>query len=106
MNVEEAEAVAAQLLRDSSSPGGHEVAIDRRYIRERAWCFVFIWDSVEFLTTGDFLASVMGRPIVVPKDGGEPILLGTYKPLDDLLDDYEREHGIPPSVQHERSLLS
>jgi hypothetical protein len=47
--------------------------------------WVVMWNSVEYLSTGDFMKQQLAGPIVVPKDGRDWFVLGTALPLTEQL---------------------
>lgn len=103
MDVGKAARDARRLLDTTIPPEDRqEVDLDRQRVLERAWCYVFYWNSVDYLRTGDDAAALFGNaPIVVPKDGGGAFMLGTHMPIEELLDEYEETHGIAHGDQRE-----
>lgn len=104
MDIEDAAERAAAFLANSFERPA-ELAIDRSRVLERTWCHVFLWNSAEYLRTGDPMAALWGNgPIVVPKDGGAAFALGTHRPADVLLDEHERSNGIAHGGQRVQAL--
>lgn len=96
MNSSQAHVAAAEYLAHLS-PACPSIIDDSADPLERDWCFVFFWNSEEFLRTGEFTAQLAGNaPIIVPKNGDDAFMLGTHAPIDRLLDDYERENRVAP----------
>lgn len=106
MDIRTAARRAREFLWDPDlDPADQDVDIYTHEIRERAWCFVFGWNSVEYMTTGNKSEAIIGvGPVVVPKDGSPPFTLGSQSDASSLLDDYEREKGIPSSSQEVRTV--
>lgn len=95
LDLEEAVRRARVYLDISHLPTGERSVDLQDMIMERHWCFVFFWNSVEYIETGDVMKSLVGNgPVVVPKDGSEVFGLGTYRSASDLLDEYEQKHRI------------
>lgn len=60
--------------------------LSRRF--SQGWYFCF--EAREFLETGDEAARLAGNaPFIIDKDSGEIHSLGTAKPLEEYLQDYE-----------------
>ncbi|MQA06329.1 MAG: hypothetical protein GEV07_27635 [Streptosporangiales bacterium] len=105
MDIDTATQRARAYLEQQLPPETPEVAIDGRKVLERDWSYTFFWNSAEYLRTGDDMSQLWGNaPVVVPKDGSDAFTLGTHRPTDVLLDDYEQQHGIPHGGQRERAL--
>lgn len=101
MDPDLAEREASRLLEATAAPDS-DIAVDGRTALERHWCFVFFWNSTEYLRTRKPEHSLLGNaPIVVPKDGGQAFMLGTHDAIGELLDGYERDHGIAHGGQRE-----
>lgn len=101
MDPDLAEREALRLLETTAAPGS-DIAVDGRTALERHWCYVFFWNSAEYLRTRKPEHSILGNaPIVVPKDGGEAFFSGTHGAVEELLDGYERAHGIAHGDQRE-----
>ncbi|MGH3094412.1 MAG: YrhB domain-containing protein [Streptosporangiales bacterium] len=102
MDLEAAISVANRAVDDTARDEAREIALDQRTVIERGWCYVFFWDSKDYLETGDWKKSMFGNsPIVVPKDGSEAFFSGTHAVVEELLDEYEQSHGIAHGDQRE-----
>ena len=55
---------------------------------------MFPFNTVAFLEHRDLLNSIPTGPLIVPKDGSEPWVAPSAYPVETILDEYEREHGI------------
>lgn len=105
MDIESATDRARSFLGELTATGGAAVALDGRTVLERDWCYVFFWNSVEFLQTGDEMAQLWGNaPIVVPRSGTAPFVVGTHRPVDQLLDEHEAQQRLVPSDQRRHAL--
>lgn len=102
MNLGHARTLAETKLREIEEAGlplrmfGNE----ENGIQERSWCWIFWFNSEEFLESRDFLDSVLAGPIVVNKDESDVWVVGTRRPTEELLDEYAVKHGYEsPSAQ-------
>lgn len=98
MDLDEARGVAAIKLAELQAEAGKPLEFyDGRLgvdsVAEHQWCWVFHYNSLDYLETGSILDQLLAGPIVVPKDGSEPFTLGTYAPEDQQLDDYLARRG-------------
>lgn len=57
---------------------------------DRADVWLFNWNSVEYIRSGDFFDQLLAGPIAVPKDGGEAFFLGTALPVDEDLERWRK----------------
>ena len=62
---------------------------------EREWCWLFPFNTVRAIQTGAFMDSVLSGPIVVPKDGSEPWVAPSSRPVERWLNEYADVHGLP-----------
>lgn len=68
------------------------MAIDEAATEDRGWCWVFYYNSREFLERGNEHYLLAGNgPIVVYKDGGAVRRLGTARPVDVQLAELQSE---------------
>src|SRR5689334_19441395 len=93
MDVDEARGRAVRKLREIETEQHPLRLDDSRGPQQRAWCWIFPFDSVRYFQTGRFLDSVVSGPIVVNKDGTDTWVAGTGLPLDEWLDEYARRNG-------------
>ncbi len=90
LDIEDARRVADQVLAALSAETGAELAyydgaFDVPTIREADHAFVFRFNSVQYIGSGDILDQVLLGPIVVPKDGSRPWVMGTALSEDEQL---------------------
>lgn len=86
INYEEAIDKATQYLSDQNIP----VVITLHGRFAEGWYFCF--ESKEYLKTGDASSLLAGNaPFIIDKDSGEIIELGTARPLETYLQDYEEK---------------
>jgi hypothetical protein len=83
ITAEEAHARAADFLLDLQQKTDHPLALwdgqfGRAGIEDHGDVWTVAWNSVTYLESGDSLDQVLSGPIVVPKDGSEVFLLGTW----------------------------
>jgi hypothetical protein len=85
MSREEARRIAGRAVEDE------ENAIDDGATVETEHCWVFFWNSKEFLQTRDFNAALMGNaPVIVSKLDGSLVETGTGRPWEHYVKRYER----------------
>jgi hypothetical protein len=95
MDVDEARDRAVRKLREMESAETPLQLDETRGPQERAWCWIFPFDSVRYFQTCRFMDSVVSGPIVVNKDGSDTWIAGTALPLDEWLDNYAEKNGYP-----------
>lgn len=103
MTLDDARRLAEAKLRDIEKPGLSLRFDDQRSVEERTWCWVFWFNTEEFLESRDFLDSVLAGPIVVNKDGSDVWVVGTRRPTEELLDEYAVKHGYEESGEQSSS---
>lgn len=86
----QARTVAEGVLRDLERDLGTPLAVwDGQFgvqaVTDHDDVWVVMWNSVEYLATGDFMKQQLAGPIVVPKDGRDSFVLGTALPLAEQL---------------------
>ncbi|WFE34599.1 YrhB domain-containing protein [Micromonospora sp. WMMD975] len=62
---------------------------------ERLWCWVFPFDTVRAIETGDIMASLATGPLVVPKNNAEPWVAPSSGPIERWLNEYAMAHDLP-----------
>ena len=99
MTPEDARARAAKVLAELETRVGRPLALwdgqfGRAGVEDHGDVFTVAWNSVDHLRSGDVFDQVLSGPIVVPKDGGAPFVLGTWSTsTDELLAPYRaRDH--------------
>ena len=71
-----------------------ELAIIDDETIEKAYGWIFFYQTRDYLKTGDMLDTLVGNaPYIVNKYTGEIIETGTAYPVEDYIADYEKEHG-------------
>jgi hypothetical protein len=63
-------------------------------IEEHPHHWVFRWNSVAYLRTGDVMDQILAGPIVIPKDGSTPWMMGT---ADDQATQLSRRSPLNPT---------
>ena len=94
MNLDEAVAAAERELRAMENPDLPLRLDSRELWQERSWCYVFPFNSVAFLDRDEILQVIPTGPLIVPKNGSEPWVSPSAFPVKQVLDEYERDHGI------------
>lgn len=89
---EEAKAKVEKLI---NKPGPHLadkptlVVLDNQTI-EKEWGWVFFYQSLEFIESGDFEDMLAGNaPYIVNRKTGELVVTGTSLPIEDYISNYE-----------------
>lgn len=72
---------------------------------ERGWCWLFPFDTVRAVETGDIMASLATGPLVVPKDSAPPWVAPSSGPIERWLNAYAMEHGLPLVVEAGLALI-
>lgn len=89
------ELIAKELQRRDSSDNP-SIVIDKHTI-EKAYGWIFFFDSKKFMETGALKYALVGNgPVVVDKFSGSLEFLGCNKPSQDIIKDYERRLAKPP----------
>lgn len=92
---DEARTTARAILADLATQLGAPLAIfDGQFgvegIRDEEDAWLINWNAERYLETGDIFDQVLAGPIVVPKDGREPFILGTADPVDAQLERWRK----------------
>ena len=86
----EALEILSKELRQRCSPEDPFIVIDE-YTIEKPFGWVFFYNSKKFLETGLFQDRLFGNgPVIVNKASGTVEFLGSCKPPEDIIEDYER----------------
>lgn len=91
INNHEANVIANRYLRELEQQVGESLALllDDTLETEAGW--VFFYNTVEFIETGDFISCLAGNsPFIVEKNVGAIHELGTGKPVEESLKDFEK----------------
>ena len=94
---------ARELAQSKLSPG--TVILDESTM-EREWGWVFFFNSMEFLETGDVMQSLCGNaPLFVNRIDGAVISSGTCMPIENYLAEYELQlgFGMPTPSPHRKN---
>lgn len=71
-----------------------ELAIIDDVTIEKEYGWVFFYETKEYLKTCDFVDTLVGNaPYIVNKYTGEVIETGTAYPVDEYIEEYEKESG-------------
>lgn len=85
-----AKQIAMSYLGQDPPSDGYEFSILDEYTIERPRFYVFFYESSQFLKSGQFEDRLMGNgPILVRKDGGQLLKLGTALHVDVYISNYE-----------------
>jgi hypothetical protein len=63
---------------------------------EYEWCWLYPFNTVRAIETGDIMDTLATGPLVVPKSGAEPWVAPSSPPVERWLNEYAAEHGLPP----------
>jgi len=86
----EARQQALSYLRSQEAAAGFELVLMDDRTLERAFGWVFFYDSKRHIETRDFRDAVVGNaPIVVTKAGGQVHVTGTAFPIEHYLQGFE-----------------
>ncbi|MEM0963600.1 MAG: YrhB domain-containing protein [Bacteroidota bacterium] len=86
----------AQSHLDGLDPIGSGVALDERHTIERPFGWVFFYDSVTGLETGDLKDRLVGNaPLIVDRRTGELHVTGTAHPIAHYIAAYESSRREP-----------
>jgi hypothetical protein len=95
MTREEARCLVEAMIAESDLPDGDVPVIVESATIEKAWGWVFFYQSRRFLETGDDSSQLLGNaPIIVNAHTGIAANTGTAYPIEDYIAEYEREHGL------------
>ncbi|KXK63001.1 hypothetical protein AWW66_04980 [Micromonospora rosaria] len=85
----------AALRRLEQSGSGEPLALVPDAATERGWCWLFPFNTVRAIETGDIMDSLATGPLVVPKDGAEPWVAPSSGPVERWLNEYAMEKDLP-----------
>jgi hypothetical protein len=63
---------------------------------EYEWCWLYPFNTVRAIETGDIMDTLATGPLVVPKSGAEPWVALSSPPVERWLNEYAAEQGLPP----------
>ena len=91
ITLEEAKAlVQAEISKDNPYEPDMKLEILDADTVEKEWGWIFFYDSVDHIRTGDDKYLLAGNaPIIVNKETGELTVTGTSWPIEKYIDDYE-----------------
>ncbi|TQF73044.1 hypothetical protein FLM44_03175 [Pseudoalteromonas luteoviolacea] len=90
MNLVEAEKIVLSELAKPSISNGIEVGLLTDETIEKDWGWVFFYQSIDFIKSGDFLDMLGGNaPIMINKRTGELIHTGTAYEVNYYIKEYE-----------------
>ncbi len=90
LSIEDAKTIAASLLEPEKHDVDRSKIIIDDYTIERENCFVFFYDSKEFLKTGRFEDRLAGNaPILIDRRTGECFPTGTAYPVEHYIELFE-----------------
>ena len=91
MTKEQAFQVAKEYVDSESAQAGLELAILEDRTLDKPFGWVFFYDTVEFIRTGDDMARAVGNaPLIVDRESGEVHSTGTARPVEYYISLYER----------------
>lgn len=91
MTQDEAQRIAAAYVASESEAAGVDLVLLEERTVEKAFGWVFFYDTKEFLRTGDdFVRAVGNAPFIVDRSSGKVAVAGTGRPIEDYLALYER----------------
>ncbi|MFJ8690498.1 YrhB domain-containing protein [Micromonospora wenchangensis] len=100
MNADRALARATVALRRIEGDGSDELlTLVPGAATERGWCWLFPFDTVRAVETGDIMASIATGPLVVPKNNAQPWVAPSAGPVERWLNRYAMEHDLPLLVE-------
>jgi hypothetical protein len=90
MNLAEAEKLVISELVKSNISDGIECGLLKDETIEKDWGWVFFYQSVAFIESGDFLDKLGGNaPIIINKQTGKLIHTGTAYDIEHYIKEYE-----------------
>lgn len=102
--VDDARTLAARTLAAAQATAGRplrffagEFGVPEHVDLGDAW--LFNWNSVSYIESGSPFEQVLMGPIVVPKDGGEVVLLGTAGTTEERVEHWRRARSRPDSAR-------
>ena len=83
--------IELELAKMSDASNSIECAIQTDKTIERSWGWVFFYQSVDFIRTGNFRDMVVGNaPFIVNRQTGEIIKTGTAYDIEHYIKEYEK----------------
>jgi len=102
----EALELVSKELQQRHSPDNRTVVVDKDTI-ERAFGWVFFYNTKRFLETGKSRYRLLGNgPVIVNKHTANIEFFGSGKPVEEVISDYERNLAVRPSHSTVEELLS
>jgi hypothetical protein len=87
----EAEQLVRTQLLDKCPNSDDTLVIRDNLTRERPFGWIFFYDSKKFLETNDMQYAIAGNgPVIVNKHNGTVQFYGSGKPIQSVIDEYER----------------
>jgi len=94
MDVDTARARATEALQDIETQ--HLLAlVNPDSPAEYEWCWLYTFNTVRAIETGDIMDSLAIGPLVVPKSGAEPWVAPSSPPVERWLNEYAARNGLP-----------
>lgn len=94
MDIDSAKALVLKVVNSSYHVPGDELVIVDENTIEKDYGWVFFYTSRRYVETGDISEMVVGNgPIVVEKADGSITRLGTARPVEHYLREYESKRG-------------
>jgi hypothetical protein len=92
LDINAAKSLVLSYLGSKRPPADDELVICDSDTRELDYGWVFFYNSKMFIETGDLRYALAGNaPLLVDKKSRTLIVLGTAKPIDELLREYEEK---------------
>ena len=93
IDIEVAKQIATDFLGEPKAPADYSFVILDEYTIEKPMCFVFFYESSKYLATDKFEDRLAGNaPILIDRVSKEPLFLGTAKPVEEYIEEYESTH--------------
>lgn len=94
MTRNEARQLALEAINERSG-SSHELVVLDDHTIERSYGWIFFYQTKRFIETGNFIYALGGNgPVVVEHSTGNVSLLGTGRPLEEILAEFERARGL------------
>jgi hypothetical protein len=95
MDVDTARAHAIEAIAQIERDGEPLTLIAEDTPKEYEWCWLFPFNTVRGIETGDIMDSLVTGPLVVPKNGAEPWIAPSSPPVEMWLNEYAEAEGLP-----------
>ena len=83
------------MIAEADLPDGDVAVLLDDATIDKAWGWVFFYQSRRFIETGDFSSQLVGNAlIIVNARTGVATVTGTAHPVDHYIAQYEHEHGL------------